>query len=180
MKDILMDSATERAHWSDLRGTRHRPPGAARSGVRQKTYVSALQQAEELFRAASVVGPATRPLLQFYGLSQAGRAIGATAVAAGPNDWKFSGHGIKNADIVGPLSDIKIYPEGRALTSFVGLSTILGSPLWDKAEAPTLAKVWDSLVEAIDLPLVDSADRRPVLLAFPDLGYSDGIADDRG
>jgi hypothetical protein len=28
-----------------------------------------------MFRAASFVGPATRPLLIFYGLSQAGRAI---------------------------------------------------------------------------------------------------------
>jgi hypothetical protein len=28
-----------------------------------------------MFRAAAIVGPATRPLLVFYGLNQAGRAV---------------------------------------------------------------------------------------------------------
>jgi hypothetical protein len=40
-------------------------------------YVAALQQAEQLFHAAREAGFASSPLLLFYGLSQAGRAIAA-------------------------------------------------------------------------------------------------------
>ncbi|MCX5151640.1 YaaC family protein [Streptomyces sp. NBC_00320] len=39
-----------------------------------------MEQAQQMFKAAEVVGPQTRPLLVFYGLSQAGRAIAAAAV----------------------------------------------------------------------------------------------------
>lgn len=61
--------------WDDLRATRWRPPPPASQDLdRQQTYVAALEQAEQLFRAAANVGAAARPLPLFYGLSQAGRA----------------------------------------------------------------------------------------------------------
>ena len=64
------------AAWGRLRATRWDPPGAAsENGERRRTYVFGLEQAEQMFRAGASVGPATRPLLVFYGLSQAGRAI---------------------------------------------------------------------------------------------------------
>jgi hypothetical protein len=66
--------------WARLRATRSNPPGAATSNAqRRDTYVFALEQAEQMFRAASGVGDATRPLQVFYGLSQAGRAVAAAA-----------------------------------------------------------------------------------------------------
>ncbi|WP_394798281.1 YaaC family protein [Streptomyces albidoflavus] len=61
--------------WRALRELRAAPPGRATSGSRQKLFSSALEQSEQLFTAAGSVGPASRPLVLFYGLSQAGRAI---------------------------------------------------------------------------------------------------------
>jgi hypothetical protein len=52
------------ASWTILRSTRSDPPtAAAKDKARRATYMSALEQAEQLFRAASVVGPATAPVL---------------------------------------------------------------------------------------------------------------------
>lgn len=44
---------------------------------RAAVFVSALEQAEELMRAATDVGPTASPLPLFYAVSQAGRAITA-------------------------------------------------------------------------------------------------------
>jgi hypothetical protein len=59
--------------WTALRATRWEPPGAARSAKdRARTYVVALEQAEQMFRAAATVGQATRPVLAYYGLNLSG------------------------------------------------------------------------------------------------------------
>jgi hypothetical protein len=69
--------------WGRLRATRWDPPGAASESAERRRTCFALEQAEQMFRAAAGVGPATRPLLVFYGLSQAGRAIAAAALTNG-------------------------------------------------------------------------------------------------
>jgi hypothetical protein len=52
--------------WDVLRASRCDPPGAAwQLEHRRRTYVFALEQAEQMFRAAVGVGTATRPLLVF-------------------------------------------------------------------------------------------------------------------
>ncbi|MFI1192651.1 YaaC family protein [Micromonospora sp. NPDC020750] len=159
--------------WSELRGTRYNPPGAAAGDDRRRaTYVAALQQAEELFRAARTAGPASSPLLQFYGLSQAGRAIAAAAEDSGDGEWNLSGHGIQARNLTADLPDIAVLtdtadkPRSRQ-TSFVRLSLILGSPLWGKPQAPTFAQLWDTLPELINKPLRASGDRRTALIADP-------------
>jgi hypothetical protein len=49
------------AVWEKLRGTRWNPPAAAAADpARRRTYVFALEQAEQMFRAASGTGVATR------------------------------------------------------------------------------------------------------------------------
>jgi hypothetical protein len=56
------------ATWEQLRGTRWSPPPAAAADqARRRTYVFALEQAEQMFRAAAGTGVATRPLLVFSG-----------------------------------------------------------------------------------------------------------------
>lgn len=61
---------------------------AAHPHPRRRTYVMALEQAEQMFHAAHSVGPATSPLLLFYGLSQAGRAVAAAAKpVTRPDGW---------------------------------------------------------------------------------------------
>ncbi|WP_443059183.1 YaaC family protein [Streptomyces sp. NBC_00435] len=56
------------------------PAGPPGGGARRSTCAAALERAEQMFRAATVVRSATRPLQVFYGLRQAGRAIAAAAV----------------------------------------------------------------------------------------------------
>jgi hypothetical protein len=42
--------------WEKLRASRANPPGKAGGGTRRKTYAAALEQAEQMFGAAAVVG----------------------------------------------------------------------------------------------------------------------------
>lgn len=156
--------------WERLRGTRWDPPAAASAvEARRRTYVFALEQAEQMFRAAAEVGVATRPLLVFYGLSQAGRAIAAAAAHAPGDGWELEGHGIRciPATLRGLLPRIEIQtdPAGRK-GSFARLSELLGSPLWPKPDSLTLGALWDSLPENRLSPLDDtgSARRTPLLV----------------
>ncbi|WP_218190860.1 YaaC family protein, partial [Pseudomonas sp. SID14000] len=81
------------------------PPGAAgKNGARKETFCAALEQAEQLFTAAKVTDAMVRPLLVYYGLNQAGRAIAAAASSVPDRDqqpgaraepWKLTGHGLK-------------------------------------------------------------------------------------
>jgi len=73
-----------------LRLSRHGPPGAAAQDAEAAAiFRAALEQFEELMRAAEAAGPAARPLPLFYALSQAGRAI--VAVRGGTS---HRGHGL--------------------------------------------------------------------------------------
>ncbi|MDN3360123.1 hypothetical protein [Actinomadura sp. DC4] len=82
--------------WWQIRATRSAPPAAAAARRdRRRTYLAALEQAEQLMRAADSVRPASSPLLLFYGLSQAGRAIAAAASDLTADAWRLDGHGIR-------------------------------------------------------------------------------------
>jgi len=73
--------------WADVRSLRADPPGRARKGDRRKTFSAALEQAERLWAASLQVGAAASPMLKFYALSQAGRAISASH-GPKPNGWR--------------------------------------------------------------------------------------------
>jgi hypothetical protein len=77
--------------WQDIRILRTHPP-ALITGERAPVFVAALEQSEQLMKAASDVGPAARPLLLFYALSQAGRAVAAARVQ--DDAWRLAGHGL--------------------------------------------------------------------------------------
>ncbi|WP_103964996.1 YaaC family protein [Nonomuraea solani] len=158
--------------WQQLRATRWDPPAAAGTNRdRRRTYVMALEQAEQLMRAAGGVGPAASPLLLFYGLSQAGRAVASAAVALTGTDWRLEGHGIRvfpgSALAAANLADVTTVtdePTGRG--SFARLSELLGSPLWPRSGEGLVRfeVLWDCLPESRDLPLRGgSRDRRIVL-----------------
>ncbi len=152
------------AAWEKLRGTRWSPPAAASGDpARRRTYVFALEQAEQMFRAAATVGVATRPLQVFYGLSQAGRAIAAAAAALVGDGWELSGHGIRcdPGSLSGPLPDVQLEaakPGGKA--SFARLSELLGSPLWAGPQQITLSDLWDCLPDNRLHPLRDPSGSR--------------------
>lgn len=167
-----MDQASE-ADWEGLRATRWNPPAAVTASEdRRATYVFALEQAEQMFRAAVTVGPATRPLLVFYGLSQAGRAIAAAASSIGSGDaWMLNGHGISSKFLGGRLPEIEVRTDELGNRgSFVRLSQLLGSPLWGKKQV-RLNVLWDLLPENEQVPLHDTGkDRRtPLWIEHRDL-----------
>lgn len=159
-----MDRGAE-AIWEQLRATRWNPPTTANTTrARRATYVFALEQAEQMFRAAATVGPATRPLLIFYGLSQAGRAIAAAAAHIDDGDrWNLKGHGITSTKLDRELPEIEIRTGSLGENgSFVRLSEVLKSPLWGKAPI-CLNELWDQIPENERKPLLETELRRTPL-----------------
>ena len=158
--------------WERLRETRwNPPPAAAADEARRRTYVFALEQAEQMFRAAAGTGVATRPLLVFYGLSQAGRAIAAAAASAGAGGWELEGHGITcvSQTLRGPLPEVRVQAGKQGTTgSFVRLSELLGSPLWPKADPLALSQLWDLLPDNRLTPLDDAGQSRRTPLYLDD------------
>ncbi|MFD9535328.1 YaaC family protein [Streptomyces sp. NPDC060010] len=150
--------------WERLRASRSSPPGRASTGARRKTYAAALEQTGQMFRAAAVVDPATRPLQVFYGLSQAGRAIAAASWSLKDQDWNLESHGIKTTGFHRPFPDIEIRTDLPGTQgSFVRVSEALDSPVW--GSSPTrLEDVWDLLPPNQDYPLT-TRDRITPLFA---------------
>ncbi|MCG6495692.1 YaaC family protein [Kitasatospora sp. A2-31] len=130
-----------------------------------------MQQAEELFRAAEVTGPAAAPLTLFYGLSQAGRAIAAAAAGIGEDDdsWKLNGHGIKTRSMDAAFPDVEIRTDKEGdQGSFTRISKLLQSPIWGNAPV-RLTTLWDCLLETIDSPIsADERVRRTPIVVVPD------------
>jgi hypothetical protein len=130
---------------------RYKPPGRARRGARAEVFGSALEQAQQLFAAASI-DYASQPILVFYGLSQAGRAIAACATAGGMNDWRLSGHGID-------VPDLDQRPKLPALTirdngngSFTQLAPLLHSG--SLPHGASLGQIWLTIPDLATTPLV--------------------------
>ncbi|MFJ9521846.1 YaaC family protein [Kitasatospora sp. NPDC101801] len=161
------DSATA---WADLRATRHTPPGYAAKGGRSAVYIAGLEQAEQLFAAAAHAGYATRPLLAFYGLSQAGRALAATAPAPPGLGWKLTSHGLKAPVLSGPLPDLPIVQIDKDGGSFTRLSALLNSPPIpsDMAKPLILGDLWELIPEAQTRPLRGTRTIAPLLPLLPD------------
>jgi hypothetical protein len=84
--------------WQQLRTLRSSTPGRAASGHRRETFNAALEQAEQLLTAARTVGVATQPILTFYGVSQIGRAIAAASTALSNDEYRLSGHGLRDGN----------------------------------------------------------------------------------
>ncbi|MBE8515979.1 hypothetical protein ILP97_00280 [Amycolatopsis sp. H6(2020)] len=149
--------------WAALRATRAEPPAGIKAD-RRKTYVAALEQAQQMFTAAATIGVATRPLLLFYGLSQGGRAIAAAAKDVPDKDYRLVGHGIKvnQSTLGGPIADIHIYGDNSAKGSFTRLSRILKSSSWDDTAPVSLGELWNSLPEGSTFALDHSLGGFPL------------------
>jgi hypothetical protein len=145
-------STSRAAAWPKLRALRAVPPGRALRGARKEVFSSALEQAEQLFRAAADVGYASRPLLLFYGLSQAGRAIAAASTSAGNNGWRLSGHGISAPNLnQGPvLHELRIVDDAGG-GSFIQLAPLLNSGTLPRGA--TLGQVWMTIPDLLRRPL---------------------------
>jgi hypothetical protein len=126
-----------------------------------------LEQAEQLFAAAQAVGYASRPILLFYGLSQAGRAIAAASTAADDDHFKLNGHGIKALDLDNEeLHKVTVVDNGLGRNkdkgSFVQLAPLLRSGTLPQG-AP-LGQIWTIIPDLRETPLYTRyTDYRPIL-----------------
>lgn len=113
--------------WAEIRALRADPPGMAQNGPRKTVFSAALHQAEELFRSSEGLGPASRPINIFYGLSQATRAL----AAAGVHDkhaWQLRGHGITHhKGLDRALSSISFMQTPDARGAYTTLASLLGN-----------------------------------------------------
>jgi hypothetical protein len=137
--------------WQEIRTLRSHPP-ALITGERRPVFTAALEQSQQLMQAAIDVGPASRPLLLFYALSQAGRAIAASRVRT--DAWRLASHGLTERfgqSTEGDLLRRVIAPqqEGRKSkfagrrSSFAGVADAVGSEqLTGDVE---LGEVWAAL-----------------------------------
>src|SRR5262245_28664242 len=95
---------------------RSMPRGAAGlDDQRRATFQAALEQSEQFFRAAALVGYETKPVQVFYGLYQAGRAIAAASERLNGNEWRLMGHGMSanNTRDQFDLRQVTVKPAGR-------------------------------------------------------------------
>jgi len=126
------------------------------SAARRRTFQSALEQAEQQFRAAESIGYDSRALNLFYGLSQAGRAIAAAASRLDGSEWELSGHGlrcIRPEAFSRSVAGFTIQTGGKAGNSFRQVSEAMRSHI---PESLTVGQAWPLVVEtAMHAPLGD-------------------------
>lgn len=158
--------------WERIRVLRAQPPPRV-EGERAKVFVSALEQAEQLMRAADDVGPAASPLLLFYALSQAGRAIAAARL---DDVWRLSGHGLKAPTPADPSTGLLgrvVKPDRReGATSrqpaFAGIAKATGSaPLTGAVELGAVWAAIPDLMPPLPQPQLDGEGWIRPLRVFP-------------
>lgn len=122
--------------WQYLRSLRVDPPGLARSGKRAKVFRAALEQSEQLFRAANEVAYPARPILAYYGLAQACLAIMQASPRLQESECSASSHGMKGKLEHGKLlvtdlgSDRGLLTLVRRATDSGGFSSVDLEKLW--------------------------------------------------
>jgi hypothetical protein len=171
MANTLYDlgTMTSAEAWRAIRNFRAEPTDAAQQQLtkyanRKREFHMGLEQAQQQFAAAAVVGYESRALNLFYGLSQAGRAIAAASPLLGGTtgeNWQASGHGLK-FDVSLPLSlaaqPIRLEVSSKDLFSRV--SHAVGSPLGFQ-EAP-MGALWSQSLDYAYLFRDDYDYPRPI------------------
>lgn len=153
-----------------IRALRATPVGrAARDDARKLVFTSSLGQFDELLTGAASVGPSTRPLLLYYALNQAGRAIAAANIPDGDR-WEPLLHGLKVRDGDGiSLQEISIHPDpGRQRPdSFSTLCVATGSSTLNGPT--TIARLW-AAIPFLDMPGLGAGAPKAMAAALPVVG----------
>jgi YaaC-like Protein len=142
------------AAWRKIRAKRHQPPPNAFNNPRRLVFAAAMKQSEQFFRLSDQAGYETKPILLYYGLNQAARAI--VAVGAPLDEpWQLNGHGLTCPGLnqVMSLGDLIVVNHGKD-KSFQKLAEQMSSPtLPAKVE---FRELWASLPEGAEVPLQGS------------------------
>jgi hypothetical protein len=138
--------------WRRLRTLRRQPPGFAKTGDRAGLFASALEQSEQFFRAADAVGYETKPVMLYYGLSQAVQAILVAKRNPKISQRPATSHGTDcpNRDQTKNVGDVEIIATPGQAGAFGLLADTLGSPSLPGPVA--LRQMWISLPEGVQLP----------------------------
>lgn len=120
-------------YWQRLRWLRANPPGfASLDNKRRQLFTTALEQAEQLVRSAGALGPDTRPINLFYGLSQGTRAVVAALEPVDEHIW-LSNHGIEYCgNLDRSITNIEVVQNESPGGSFTALARLLRSPALSK------------------------------------------------
>jgi hypothetical protein len=124
------------------------PPIAANDDRRRKVFSAALEQFEQLLRAAEISGPASAPLPLFYALSQAGRAIAAARMndPQAPERWDYVGHGLGGAaKYSAPIGAVPVTPHKGNAGAFQVVSEATRSPAVVARRPLEMGELWASL-----------------------------------
>lgn len=126
-------------------------------------FTSATKQSEQFFRLSDQAGYETKPILLYYGLNQASRAL--RAVSERPNSyraWEPRGHGITcpNVDTATELGDVVVKDSrpgksGDTHGYFQKFAQLVSSPTL--SEPVQLRDVWACIPEGAQV-LLDGSD----------------------
>jgi YaaC-like Protein len=139
--------AKGREQWRRVRRRRAEPPAlAGQAEDRKQVFQSALSQAEELWDAAAVAGPASRPLPLFYCISQAGRAV--CAAWTREERWRPRAHGLRRRESNAQMPEARVFDYAAAVTrqplgSYAMVASATASPTF--SGFATVAELWASL-----------------------------------
>jgi hypothetical protein len=162
----MADSAEFEFAWPFIRLLRASPPGLATEDQRRLTFSAALDQAEELWRAAGLVAPTARPIVLFYALAQGALAISASRIS-GPEWEGIPGHGLRlpkpdAANNDSPqLSAVFVRSQGNGFVQQI--AGLLNSPVLE--HMASMSELLSSLPEHRELLLINSLDPRPLHIA---------------
>jgi hypothetical protein len=118
-----------REAWRSVRAQRSSPPAlAGEFEDRRRVFQAALTQAEELWDAAAVGGPASRPLPLFYSVSQATQAVCSAWTT--DVEWRPTVHGLSRRVSDDPAPERRVFdyaarvsPSVRGSFSMVAAAT---------------------------------------------------------
>ena len=150
--------------WRRLRALRPSPPEYAARGARRDIFSAALEQSEQFFRAADTVGYETKPVMLYYGLSQASQAILAAKRDPRADKRPATSHGTDcpNRNQITAVGDLEVCESrgsgGGAPTggAFQLLAAVLGSPTLPGCVA--LRQLVISLPEGVEVPPTGTAE----------------------
>ncbi|MFE4826719.1 YaaC family protein [Streptomyces sp. NPDC056672] len=160
-----LQKVSKRDAWIELRAMRAHPPHQAGKSARSDAFRAAMEQSEQLFRAAEHTGYESRALLLFYGLSQAGRAITAASNKVNDHEWALNGHGIRAVGLDRPVENVTVADQGSLgpgkNPSFLRVAQALSSPSIPAKMA--MRELWYSLPELRNQLTISRSAPRPTL-----------------